>query len=185
MIVLFSLILPLVLLALVVITFTALFVGEASRLWKRGVAPPRKVLALALCGVALVPLVFIVHLLGSFAVANFPFTSGVVAHASSPDGVEACVVQTFKGAEPYQVSLYARRDTQAWVWHYLAHQDRRWRTCRIEFADGQLRVYRDSALRRSWSVSDATDMSDSTEYQLPAEFTPPQLAAKHNAQFRY
>jgi hypothetical protein len=115
--------------------------------------------------VASVPLAALTLLMVWFAAENFPFTSGVIAHASSAHGEEACVVQTFKGAEPYQVSLYARRAGQPWVWHYLAHQDGRWRSCRIDFSEGQLRVYTGSTLRKSFSVSDAITVTGNS--QLP------------------
>ena len=134
--------------------------------------------------VALLPLLGISFLLLWFTVANFPFTSGVIAHASSPVGEEACVVQTFKGAEPYQVSLYARRPGQPWRWHYLAHEDNRWWNCRIEFADGQLRVYTGSTLRKSFSVAEATSKADSAHEELPTSFTPEQILAQHNAHYR-
>jgi len=145
---------------------------------------PKKALWVGVSCVASVPLAGIAFLLVWFAVDNFPFTSGVIAHASSPGGEEACVVQTFKGAEPYQVSLYARRPGEAWMWHYLAHQDDRWRSCRIEFADNQLRVYTGSTLRKSFSVTEATGAPDSAHEELPASYTPEQILAQHNAHYR-
>jgi hypothetical protein len=134
--------------------------------------------------VSLLPLLGISLLLVWFAIDNFPFTSGVIAHASSPAGEEACVVQTFKGAEPYQVSLYARRTGQSWMWHYLAHQDDRWRSCHLEFVGDQLRVYTGSTLRKSFSVPDATTRPDAAHEELPASYTPEQISAQHNAHYR-
>jgi hypothetical protein len=133
---------------------------------------------------ALLPLLGISFLVLWFAIANFPFTSGVIAHASSPAGEEACVVQTFKGAEPYQVSLYVRSPGQPWMWHYLAHQDNRWSGCHIEFAGPQLRVYTDSSLRKSFSIAEATSRPDSSHEELPTSFTPEQILAQHNAHYR-
>lgn len=132
----------------------------------------------------LMPLVFILSLLGLFAAANFPFTSGVIAEASAPNGEQACVVQTFKGAEPYQVSIYIRRTGGPWTWHYLAHQDTRWRRCRIDFEGDALRVYTGATLRKTFSPAEATLRSKDTGHDLPANFTPAQIAAEHNEYFR-
>src|SRR3954468_21392270 len=85
----------------------------------------RKILWGSSLGISLLPILGVGFLILWYVVANFPFTSGIVARASAPSGEAACVVQTFKGTEPYQVSLYARRPGQPWVWHYLAHQDNR------------------------------------------------------------
>jgi len=79
----------------------------------------RDVLARSVWVGALILLVGITCFVGRYALDNFPFTSGIAAHARSPSGEEVCIVQTFKGAEPYQVSLYARQSGQPWVWHYL------------------------------------------------------------------
>lgn len=135
--------------------------------------------------VSLLPLLGINYLVVWFAITNFPFTSGVIAHASSPNGEEACIVQTFKGAEPYQVSLYARRSAQPWVWHYLAHQDSRWRHCRLEFADGQLHIYTGATLRKTFPLVEAMTIADDPRDQLPATYTPEQILAQHNAYFRH
>lgn len=118
--------------------------------------------------------------LGSFVIPQFPFTSGVIAHAFSPTGEEVCVVQTYKGiAEPYQVSLFARRPGQKWVWSYLAHQDSRWSFCRIEFAGDALCVYRGFQLNRTFSLARTTDLSAALG-PLPAEYSPEQILAYHN-----
>lgn len=116
-----------------------------------------------------------------FLAVNFPFTSGVIAHGFSPGGDETCVVQTFTGAE-YRVSLYARRTGQPWIWHYLEHEGDRWRNCRMEFAGDQLRVYADGTLRKTFSLADATSPPEESRHQLPAAFTPEQIAATHNAE---
>src|SRR5690348_8781888 len=89
----------------------------------------------SLLTIGAIPLVCIAFVLVLFVAANFPFTSNVVTHTTGPGGLEACVVQTFKGAEPYQVSLYVHRPGEPWVWHYLAHQDFRWRDSRIDFTN--------------------------------------------------
>lgn len=143
-----------------------------------------KTLWTGLAVVLLAPLVFILSLLGWFAAANFPFTSGVIAEASAPTGVQACVVQTFKGAEPYQVSIYIRGAGGPWTWHYLAHQDTRWRSCRIEFEGDALRVYTGATLRKTFSLAEVTLRSRSVEHDFPASYTPPQIAARHNEYFR-
>lgn len=118
-------------------------------------------------------------LLGLFLLPQFPFTSEVIAHAVAPSGEEVCVVQTFKGVEPYQVSLFARRSGQKWAWSYLAHQDNRWRSCRLEFIGDALQVYRGSELNRSFSLKRATDITDDLS-PLPAEYTPEMILAHHN-----
>ena len=134
--------------------------------------------------VSLVPLVFILTLLGWFAAANFPFTSGVIAEASAPTGEQTCVVQTFKGAEPYQVSIYVRRAGGPWLWHYLAHQDSRWRRCRIEFEGDALRIYTGATLRKTFSIAEATLRPWNAGHDLPENYTPPQIAARHDEYFQ-
>jgi hypothetical protein len=134
--------------------------------------------------VSLLPLLAVGAVLGWYVVPNFPFTSGVIAHGSSPNGIEACVVQTFKGAEPYQVSLYARHAGEPWRWHYLAHQDNRWRDCRIEFTASELRVYTGSTLRKSFPITATVAASDSDDHGFPANYIPEQILAEHNARYK-
>lgn len=143
-----------------------------------------KTLWTGLAVVLLAPLVFVLSLLAWFAAANFPFTSGVIVEASAPTGEQACVVQTFKGAEPYQVSIYVRRANGPWTWHYLAHQDTRWRRCRIEFEGDALRVYTGARLRKTFSLAEAALRPWDAGYDLPASYTPRQIAAHHNEHFR-
>jgi hypothetical protein len=173
----------------VLFCFTALamfvFVVAVSRLRNRQKLSRGKIVGWA--GVALVsllPLLAIGSVFAWYAAANFPFTSGVIAHASSPTGTEGCVVQTFKGAEPYQVSLYARQSGQPWRWHYLAHQDNRWTDCRIEFRDAELRVYTGSILRKTFPIPAAVTVSDSDDHGFPASYTPEQILAQHNARYK-
>jgi len=135
------------------------------------------------CGVTLLPLLGVGCLVLLFGLGNFPFTSGVVAHASAVTGEEVCVVQTFKGAEPYQVSLYAHKPGTPWVWHYLAHQDNRWRTCRIEFLGDNLLVYEGSSVRKTLSLAEATALPPDAREELPASYTPKEILEHHNAQF--
>jgi hypothetical protein len=175
--------LPIVMLGGIVIVPLALLGVAIWRLRSHSLSRPKKALWVGVSCVASVPLAVIAFLLVWFAVDNFPFTSGVIAHTSSPTGEEACVVQTFKGAEPYQVSLYARRPGQAWMWHYLAHQDDRWRSCHVEFVGDQLRVYTGSTLRKTFLVADATTRPDSAPEELPASYTPEQISAQHNAHY--
>jgi len=133
--------------------------------------------------ISAMPVLVIAFFVLCYVALNFPFTSGVIAQASSPAGEQACVVQTFKGAEPYQVSLYVHRRGQPWLWHYLAHQDDRWRDCRIEFAADQIRVYTGSTLRKTFSVAEVTSSSGSAHEELPATYTPEQILAQHNARY--
>lgn len=180
-----DLLLPILVLGAIVIVLFALLVAGVWRLRSHTLSRPKKTLWVAVCCIAFLPLSGIAFLLTLFAVDNFPFTSGVIAHASSPNGEEACVVQTFKGPEPYQVSLYARRPGQPWVWHYLAHQDDRWRGCHIDFTEGQIRVYTGSTLRKSFLLAEAITVTGDPHDELPSNYTPEQILAKHNAYYRH
>src|SRR3954451_8549132 len=93
------------------------------------------------------PFLCVAWFVATFAISNFPFSSSIVAQTATLSGYDICVVQTFKDLEPYQVSYYARRAGGPWVWHYLAHQDDRWRSCRVEVSGDTLRIYRGSTLR--------------------------------------
>jgi hypothetical protein len=161
----------------------------AVRLIRRaaGISPRKKMLRFGLAGILAAPFLFIALEVAWFTVDNFPFTSGIIAHEVAPNGDEICIVQTFKDAEPYQVSLYARRAGQPWHWNYLAHQDNRWRNCRTEFDGNSLRVFTSSTLRTTFSFEDAITVharsAADSDYQLPAEFTPQQILAWHNKKF--
>jgi hypothetical protein len=147
------------------------------------VSRAKRIFRFGLAGILALPFVPSALLAAWFAIGNFPFTSGIVAHDFAANGDEICIVQTFNDAEPYQVSLYARRTGQVWVWNYLAHQDERWRNCHTEFAGDSLRVYTGSTLRKTISLAAATKISSDPEGQLPAEFTPQQILAWHNKKF--
>jgi hypothetical protein len=148
-----------------------------------GVSRAKIIFRFAVAGLLALPFVLSAPLAAWFTIDNFPFTPGIVAHDFAPNGDEVCIVQTFKGAEPYQVSLYARRAGQGWVWNYLAHQDERWRNCHIEFAGDSLRVYTGSTLRKTISLAAATKVPPDSDHQLPAEFTPQQILTWHNKKF--
>jgi hypothetical protein len=179
-----DLLFPILIIGAIVIVPLALLGVGVWRLKSSTLSRPKKTLWSSVCFVVFLPLAGIMFLLVQFAIANFPFTSGVIAHVSLPTGEEVCVVQTFKGAEPYQVSLYARRLGQPWVGHYLAHQDDRWRSCHIDFADGQIHVYKGSTLRESLSVAEAFALPSDPRNQLPPAYTPEQILAEHNAKHR-
>lgn len=165
------------------------FLAVAVWLVKKGnqVSPAKRIIRFVLAGVLALPFLPLVILVAWFTIDNFPFTSGIVAHDFAPNGDEICIVQTFKDAEPYQVSLYAHRTGQPWVWNYLAHQDGRWRNGHAEFVGDSLRVYTGSTLRKTFSLAAATkvpaDSGSDPDYQLPAEFTPQQILAWHNKKF--
>jgi len=76
------------------------------------------------------PLLLLVFGLVIYSYYNFPFTSGVIASMTDGD-TDLCVVQVFKGYEPYQVCFLVRKAGSGWREYYLAHQDSRWRSCRI------------------------------------------------------
>jgi hypothetical protein len=174
LIVVIVIVMPLV---LSVVAIPRLIAGNAT-------SRTKKILWGSLFGISLLPILGIGCLILCYVVANFPFTSGVIAHGSAPGGEEACVVQTFKGTEPYQVSLYVRRPGEPWVWHYLAHQDNRWWNCRLEFARDELRVYTGFTLRKTFSLAEATVLPKDPQYQLPANYTPQQILAKHDEYYR-
>jgi len=164
-----------------------IFLAVAVWLIKRGTSRARKTFRFVLASILAIPFLLIAILVTWFAIDNFPFTSGIVAVSFSPNGDEICIVQTFKDAEPYQVSLYARRTGQPWVWNYLAHQDDRWRNGHTEFDGDSLRIYTGSALRKTFSLAAATKVpahfASDADYQLPANFTPQQVLAWHNKKF--
>jgi len=170
-----------VLLILYALFFTPLAVVILSIHKFRGSGKAGKIFWGSVCGLSSVPVAAVSVVFVWFVAANFPFTSGVIAHGFSPAGDEACVVETFTGAE-YRVSLYARRTAQPWTWHYLEHEGDRWRNCRMEFAGDQLRVYAGGILRKTFSVADATSPPGESRYQLPAAFTPEQISARHNTE---
>ena len=137
------------------------------------------------CAVSFLPVFFFFLIIFWFVAANFPFTSGIVTRFPAPTGEAACIVQTFKDVEPYQVSLYVRAPGGPWIWHYLAHQDSRWRDCRIEFKESELRVYEGATLRKTLSLAEATALPQDPNDQLPANFTPEQILQRHNAKFSH
>jgi hypothetical protein len=130
-------------------------------------------------GISSLPILAVLYGLGWLVILNAPFTSGVIAYASTPAGDEACVVQSSAIIE-YHVSLYARHRGEAWNWNYLGYDDDRWRKCRVEFAGDQLRVYRAGALQKSLLITEAMATKGS-DFQMPAEYTPEQICARHNA----
>ena len=167
---------------------SVVFLGVAVWLVKKGnqLSPAKRIIWFVLAGILALPFLPIAFLFTFFTIDNFPFTSGIVAHDLRPNGDEICIVQTFKGAEPYQVSLYARRAGEPWVWNYLAHQDERWRNGHTEFDGDSLRVYTGSTLRKTFSLAATKIPADSESdpnYQLPAEFTPQQILVWHNKRF--
>jgi hypothetical protein len=148
-----------------------------------GASLAKKVFWFGLAIIMSLPLLVITFFAGWFAIDNFPFTSGIITHELAPSGDEICIVQTFKDIEPYQVSLFARRPGQPWVWNYLAHDDDRWRNCHAEFVGDSLRVYTASTLRQTFSLANITKVPQDPGYQLPAEFTPQQILTWHNEKF--
>jgi hypothetical protein len=56
----------------------------------------------------------------------------IVAHAVTPDGVEACVLQKFNGGgEPFTTSFVFRKPGGPWKWFYYDHQDWYWGSGRV------------------------------------------------------
>jgi hypothetical protein len=136
------------------------------------------------CALSALPLLFVATLVLWFVAANFPFSSGIVAVASAPTGEEVCIVQTFKGAEPYQVSLFARKPEAPWVWHYLAHEDCRWRNGHVEFVGVELRIYDGLELMKTFSLAEATTPPEDARKSLPSTYTPEQILQYHNDRYR-
>ena len=148
----------------------------------------KKLLLRGVFGVSLLPFIYLSLFVVSAVADNAPFTSGVIASGVAPTGQQVCVIQTFKGWEPYQVSLYARTPNQPWIWHYLAHQDDRWRSCRVEFTGLELEIYTESKLRKKFALADITTLpKERQEYRwdslLPADYTPEKILARHNEFF--
>jgi hypothetical protein len=140
---------------------------------------------IAVCVTSSLPTLGIAALTLLFIAGSYPFKSGIVAVASAPGGEEVCIVQTYKGAEPYQVSLYARKPGGPWVWHYLEHQDFHWQDCRIEFVGTEMRIYEGGDLRRTLSLAEATTpLPHDSGDDLPSNYTPEQILQHHNEEFR-
>ncbi len=131
--------------------------------------------------VSLLPAVFFLLVIFWFIATNFPFTSSIAAHASAPTGEEACVLQTFEGADGYAVRLYARAAGSPWVSHYLAYEDGRWRDCRLEFKGRELFVYEGGALRKIFMLPEATALPKEPAEQIPSNYTPEQILQKYNS----
>ena len=104
-------------------------------------------------------------LLGPYFVANFPFTSEIAARAKSKDGTEMCVIQVFKGGEPYQVTFFARKPSSNWESYYLAHQDNRWRnvTIRVDEEKKEALIYKGKKVARTFSLNSSGQSSGSAD----------------------
>lgn len=71
-------------------------------------------------------------ILAAFIYFVMPFspvgTPLLVAEATTPEGIEMCVTQTFTGTtEPYEVSFWFHSSSGPWYWYYLDHQALYWR----------------------------------------------------------
>lgn len=152
---------------------------------RRTLTKRKKVLWASLGVIGLLPFAALAYFLVIFGLANFPFTSGIVAHAHGVGGEQVCIVQTFKGAEPYQVSLYARQSGQPWVWHYLAHQDDRWRSCRVHFTSTEILVYQGSKLEIRLPKSKAFAFPTDPSRMLPTTHLPAQILEHSNQHYRF
>jgi hypothetical protein len=69
----------------------------------------------------------------------------VVARASSPDGVEMCIVQRL--GEPFATGFYFRKPGGQWGWFYFDHEDWYWARSRVVLNTnhGIATFYRDGA----------------------------------------
>jgi hypothetical protein len=90
-----------------------------------------------------------------------PWQSQVLAQGYSPGGREYCVVQTFRDlVEPYQVSFYIRDLDGVWRWNYLEHEDNGWKSARVSFHEGIVRIERNGVKFREIEVpNDQVDLS--------------------------
>jgi hypothetical protein len=119
-----------------------------------------------------------------------PGRSGILAQGTSPQGLEYCVVQTYKGMiEPYQVSFYIRDTNGLWRWNYLAHQDFSWRSVKVSFKDNSPEIYESSEYMRSVplptnSINLATVLPGYRDEYCPSNFTIEDVLKYHNEKFK-
>lgn len=115
-----------------------------------------------------------------------PWQSKILTHGKSPDGLEYCVVQTYKDfVEPYQVSFYIRDTNGLWRWNYLEHEDGGWRSARVAFSNGTALVFRNGEHFRdvpppTGMVEVATVPSDYRDDYCPARFSAEDVLRFHN-----
>lgn len=147
------------------------------RTWKNArFSRTTRIFSISLLGLLMLPYLAFIAAIFWITVLDFPFTSGVIADATAPTGEEVCVIQISDVFE-YQVSLYAHRAGQPWVWHYLENDDDRWRNCRLGFSGDELRVYTGSTLRKTIPVSQLTTKEVNDSREFPADYTPAQILA--------
>ena len=126
----------------------------------------------------------------AYVVLVGPGRSGILTRGISPQGLEYCVVQTFKGmAEPYQVSFYIRDTSGLWHWNYLAHQDDAWRLATVYFSNGVARVSRDGVFRREIPIPTnvvdlATVLAGYQDEYCPSNFAVEDILKYHNERFK-
>lgn len=112
-------------------------------------------------------------------------SSGIVTSASGPRGEEFHVIQTYKGiGEPYQVTLFARNPGQKWTRTYLAHQDWSWSGCKIEVTGDSVILRGGDEKERTYSIKHLTESVELLSTGMAAEYTPDQLAERHNEIYR-
>ena len=119
-----------------------------------------------------------------------PGRSGILVKGHSPEGMEYCVVQTFKDmVEPYQVSFYIRDADGLWRWNYLEHEDVAWGSAQVEFHGSVVKVSRNGQPFRdipmpTGRVDIATVQAGYRDYYCPAVYSAEDVLRFHNKKYR-
>ncbi len=137
-------------------------------------------------------ILFLAYPLATYAAITWvgPGQSGVLTYGYSPEGMEYCVVQTYKHIlEPYKVSFYIRDADGIWHWNYLEHEDVAWRAAHVEFEGDRILVFRNGKqLREIPTPTEGVDIDSlPTGYRhqyCPAEFTLKDVVQAHHRRYR-
>lgn len=179
---------------LILIAVVAVLLGTPTAFLFAGFRRFRKTRSLGskiMIGIGAAICLVYVYAIVSYVAWVGPGRSGVVAHGKSPEGLEYCVVQTYKSliGEPYQVSFFIRDTNGLWRGHYLAHQDVAWRSATVEFDGDYARVYRDGIHARDITMpTGSVNMDDVLpgyrDQYRPADFSVEDIVASHNRKFK-
>jgi hypothetical protein len=143
-----------------------------------------------LIGIGVTVLLVYLTGIGAYVIWVGPGQSRILTQGKSPEGLEYCVVQTFKDlVEPYQVSFYIRDTNRLWRWNYLEHEDVAWRSAAVDFSNGLARVSRNGIFFREvplpTNVVDlATVLPGYLDEYCPSNFTVEEVFKYHSEHFK-
>ncbi|MCW1912196.1 hypothetical protein OJ996_01340 [Luteolibacter sp. GHJ8] len=113
----------------------------------------------------------IVSLLIAFEVR--PYQGGLIAHATSPDGTQCVVSQSWNGwngGEFYTVRLHARKPGGDWTWHYIDHEASHWSGCKLRFSSDGKTLHLSGGDKQPRSFNLTQDEASTPPPYLPEEF---------------